>query len=232
MINLVNTASHPLSAPGAVETDVHINWALLIERRPAMLATLDYPDHAYLLLPEVNRLITTAKDLQTRTAITLMWYTGVRIGELLALRVEDLRIESAQYAFVAIKRTLKKRGKIIPRVIEIHDPACIDLISQYLVSYRLRQRDCLFPGKQSNSKSISPSTLFRRIEKLADQDSFPIKVTPHTLRHSFAINALLHGRPIKTIQAWLGHADPRSTEVYAKLLSGDVGFQMAGIQYR
>jgi integrase len=216
----------------AIQQTRTIDWKLLEARRPAMLKNIGKKDHSYLILPEVGKLIEAAIHLQTRVAIVIMWYTGIRIGELLALRVDDFYRAETNYGFIEVKRTLKKRGKVVPRAIEIHDAWCLDLIKQYVGTAQLTQRHCLFPGKQSKSKAISPSTVFRRIETLANQCKFEIKVTPHTLRHSFAINALLHGRPIKTLQVWLGHSDPRSTEVYAKILAGDVGFQMEGIQYR
>lgn len=219
---------------GAISIQREIDWPLLMERRPALLAALgEDSKFNYLLLPEVNRLLNTAKHTQDRFIIASLWYTGVRISELLQLRRDDLSIQTPKYAFYTIK-SLKKRAtqKVKTRVIEIEDPYYIDMAEVYIKSHQIQKNHLLFHSHNQPRKSLNRTTIYRRIEKLATQCGFTISVTPHTMRHSFAINALLHGTDIKTVQTWLGHADTRTTEIYLRVLSGDVGFKMKHVQFR
>ena len=214
----------------AVHRPIEINWPLLIERRPAKLAALG-PDARfnYLLLPEVNQLLAAATDSKLRLLVATLWYTGMRISEALQLRRQDINVEKTDYGFVTIK-SLKKRGQQHHRVIEIYDPYYLDLVNVFAHDFKLRQRDYWFAG--SSGKPMNRTTAFRQIKALATKAELPIEIGTKTLRHSFAINALLYGIDIKTIQTWLGHAYYQTTENYLQIVSGDVGFKMQGVQYR
>jgi len=56
--------------------------------------------------------------------------------------------------------------------------------------------------------------------------ALPTNVTPHTFRHSFAVNAVLHGVPLPVIKQWLGHRNIQSTEIYTQVLAVETGHLM------
>ena len=220
-------SGHPTPA---VHRQVDINWPLLIERRPAKLAALGPTARLnYLLLPEVNQLLAAAQDSKLRLLIATLWYTGARISEARMLRVEDIQIQSSDYGFVTIK-SLKKRGQQHHRVIEVYDPYYLDLIRVFVRDFKLRKRDYLFTA--ATAKPMDRKTALRQVQALGQQVQLPIIIGTKTFRHSFAINALLHGIDIKTIQTWLGHAYYQTTEQYLQIVSGDIGFKMQGVSFR
>lgn len=64
------------------------------------------------------------------------------------------------------------------------------------------------------------------------EPSLPLVINPHTLRHSFAINHLIHGKTLEQVQHLLRHKDKRSTEVYLRVLSADMSHHGAGTRFR
>ena len=65
-----------------------------------------------------------------------------------------------------------------------------------------------------------------------DRSILPVEsLLPHTFRHSFAVNCLLQGRDIRTIQDWMVHAELASTAVYLKVLSGETHHLVYGMQF-
>ena len=93
---------------------VEIDWPLLMEQRAAVLQHSDLP--AYLLLPEIHRLINSARHDNLVLMLDTLWHTGARISECLALTPASFVTEISQ-PYVSIA-TLKKRGR--PKVIISH----------------------------------------------------------------------------------------------------------------
>lgn len=152
---------------------------------------------------EVRRLLAAAGNLTHRTVVMLLYGTGVRISEALALQVRD--VDSQR---MVIHVGGGKAGK------DRYLPLAESLLEQLRLYWLVRRPGgFLFPGRDPQ-KAVSGRTLRKMCRQAADQAGITKTVTPHTLHHSFATHHLEAGTDIKTIQMWLGHRSLTTTSVY------------------
>jgi len=173
---------------------VDIDWDRLMAKRPIVLETVDTMP-AYLLKPEILVLLDAAKHPMTRLILDLMWTTGARVSEVLALTPTSFVDDG--YDFGVILKTLKRkagrpsRAQLVrspKRYVPIVDVVLKDRIQSYLWAGRFKKQEKIFP--------IARQTVNRHIAKLVDGvGGAPFAITSHTFRHSFAIHLLLHGGP-------------------------------------
>lgn len=158
---------------------------------------------------EVYRLLEGAWELKHRSVLMLLYATGVRISEALALRVGDV---DSQRMVIHVRGG--KAGK------DRYLPLAESLLEQLRVYWLVhRPSGFLFPGKNPH-KAISGRTVRSICQQAADQAGITKTVTPHTLRHSFATHHLEAGTDIKTIQMWLGHRSLATTSIYLHIATG------------
>jgi integrase len=209
------------------EIQIEIDWPLLLEQRSAVLRHTETP--AYLLLPEIHQLMDVVRQDNLLLMINTLWHTGARISECLALTPNHFVLDTKQ-PYVSVE-TLKSRGRpkragrVKPRLVPLCDLQFIRQLERYVASHHIRKNQLLFP--------ITRSAANKRFDRLvANMTHKPsIKITPHTFRHSFAVNAIFHGTPLPVLQGWLGHADINSTLVYTQVLSLETYHLMQRIQY-
>lgn len=208
---------------------VQINWDRAMAKRPQVLATVDEMP-MYLLKPEVNRLLDLCSDPTDRLIIDLMWSTGARISEVLALNKERFIYDG--YDFQILMSTLKQPGRpkhtaltrSPKRLIPIWDPVLRNRIEQYLMVHSFKKGERLF--------SMCRQTVDRHIKALVKRaGGSPIRISSHTFRHSFAVHLVLHGRPLKVISQLLGHRSVESTEIYTKVLTSDGSDFLEGVNF-
>lgn len=217
-----------LSLPG-------IDWAYFLERRQGTLeAVPDLP--AYLLLPEVERLLAATHHQVHHFLINTLMHTGARISEALLLTRDDFRFDG-RYPEISIPTLKQRRGrpsnngakKPKRRLIPVLDGDYLDEALRYFASNPGGQKALLF--------DIDRSTAFRWIKaavaRLAAQGQpLSIEVSPHTLRHSFAVNAVLNWVPVPVLQTWLGHENRESTEIYTQVFQTETVHFMSRVSYK
>lgn len=141
--------------------------------------------------------------------IELLFSTGIRIGELVALNVEDVDLESAR---------LKITGRgTRGRYVELTSQVVLDALREYLVlrAERELQTSALFVGRSGTRLTIySIENIFKKYVRFAD---IRRHVTPHALRHTMATMLINDGADLRSVQEMLGHASILSTQVYTKL---------------
>lgn len=168
---------------------------------------------------EVNSLIRKPDPkkplgLRDRTMLELLYATGMRVSELVSVKIKDVNLE------VGYIITLGKGSK--ERVVPIHDAAVL-LIKDYLKEARnklLRSTgSCgkgdspyLFIGKRGGP--ITRERFWQIIKGYALKTGIKRKVSPHVLRHSFASHLLEHGADLRSVQVMLGHSDISTTQIY------------------
>ncbi|WP_416396659.1 tyrosine-type recombinase/integrase [Allohahella sp. A8] len=203
---------------------VQINWGHLIERRPITLQVQsDLPP--YLLLPEVHQLLDVALTPKDYLLVRLLWQTGARISEAVAVTVGQLTLTDEWGSGVLLDR-LKSRGRpkklqrdvIRKRWVPITDMTLVRELQRYINGHDLKPGDRLLPHTRQWG--------CKRISLLSEKARLPISVHPHTLRHSFACNAVLHGEPLTVIRDWLGHASLEQTEIYTRVLATETNHLM------
>ena len=217
-----------------------IDWARYLKLRPWVLQ--QDPELSYLLLPEMQLLIESAKTEQQRVLFATLWVTGGRISEVLALTPKSFIVDDAHLGSAVSLPTRKKRNKsgkptLMYRLVPVIDPTYWQMVQRFLADHRGGANAPIFQsvGVGKKPTAVSVRTTQRWVDNcqqsLSETYQPGIKISPHTFRHSFAVNALLHGRDIRVISQWLGHDSVKETERYLNVLSLDTGHLMQGVRY-
>jgi len=170
-----------------------------------------------LSVDEINELI-SAVDLshpqgeRNRTILETLYSCGLRVSELITLKISDLFFEEG-----FIKVTGKGNKE---RFVPIHYNA-----QKYITIYITEIRSHLKPAKSfedtlflnRRSKGLTRQMIFTILKELAVKINLNKKISPHTLRHSFATHLLKNGADLRAIQLMLGHESITTTEVYVHL---------------
>lgn len=209
---------------------VDIDWERLKAKRPMVLDTIDAMP-VYLIKPEILDLLDAEKHPTYRLILDLMWTTGARISEVLALTPSSFVDDG--YDFGVILKTLKQRAgrpskaslqRSAKRYIPIADLLLQDRIQSYLYAGHYRKTERIF--------TMARQTVNRHINQLVERvGGAPFTISSHTFRHSFAIHLLLHGRPLKYVSQLLGHKSIDSTEIYTNVLTIDGGHFLEGVDF-
>ncbi len=152
-----------------------------------------------------------AFKLRNRAVMELLYSAGLRVSELTSLHLNDIDLEGG---FV---RCLGKGSK--ERVIPVGEPALV-AVRRYIERERWlpggRQKDGhLFLNRFG--AGLTRQTVHKLVRESAQRAGLAKKVTPHTLRHSFATHLLAGGADLRSVQEMLGHADISTTEIYTHL---------------
>lgn len=153
---------------------------------------------------EIEAILAATKNLKHRAMLATMYSGGLRVSELVHLHYGDI---SRTHRSIHI-RNGKSR---VDRYTILADRA-LDLLTEYWFACG-RPRDILFPSSYSGNY-LDKNTVNQFLKKSAKKAGIEKQLSTHSLRHSFASHLLESGCDIKYIQALLGHADPKSTEVY------------------
>lgn len=155
---------------------------------------------------EVVRFLEAIPSLKSRTALTTVYAAGLRVSEVVLLKIAD--IDSSR---MVIRVEHGKGGK--DRYVML-SPQLLQILRGY---WRLsRPRRWLFPGRDEE-RPLEPTTLYAACRSACTAAGLAKEVTPHTLRHSFATHLLENGADIRIIQVLLGHANLQSTARYARV---------------
>ncbi len=163
----------------------------------------------YLSEAEVDALLATAgrSDVPAmHAALEILYSTGLRVSELLALPRTALACDAA------LLLVRGKGGK--ERVVPLSDAA--REAARPLLAAKGRW---LFPGRDPK-RALTRQGFFLALKKLALAAGIdPARVSPHVLRHSFASHMLAHGADLRSLQLLLGHADIATTQIYTHVLA-------------
>ncbi|MCS7134453.1 MAG: site-specific integrase, partial [Candidatus Pacearchaeota archaeon] len=148
---------------------------------------------------EVKKLIDAAKTKKSKLIIKLLYSTGMRVSELVNLKCKDINLREM---IGWIRRGKGKKDRIfflsekLARELEpyVEDPSRVYVFSK--------------------EKPLTTRNIQKIIKKAAEKSQIKKKVTPHTLRHSFATHLLESGTDIRFIQALLGHENLNTTQIY------------------
>ncbi len=152
-----------------------------------------------------------AKGFRDHAMLELLYATGIRVGELIALDVSDLNLAGG---FVRCE----SRGK--ERIIPLYHTA-VKALQDYVKTIRPQliadgTEKALFVNM--NGERMSRQGFWKIIKSYQEKAGIQKDITPHTLRHSFAVHLLENGADLRSIQEMLGHADISSTQIYAHVV--------------
>ena len=158
---------------------------------------------ALLAAPDVTRPL----GLRDRAMLETLYATGLRVSELVSLRVGQMRLDPGYV------RVLGKGSK--ERIVPVGSQARA-WVARYLEHARTvldkRRDDALFLSVRG--AALTRQTFWQLIKRYGKVAGITRHLSPHTLRHSFATHLLEHGADLRAVQAMLGHADISTTEIY------------------
>jgi integrase/recombinase XerD len=151
---------------------------------------------------EIVRLLDEVENLKHKAILVTMYSCGLRISELLALKLTDVQSDR-NLVLIRNGKGKKDRTTILAKT-------TLDLLRKYFLAYRPQLY--LFEGGVGIPYSVT--SVASIIKRATQRAGIKKSVTPHTLRHSFATHLLENGTDLRYIQVLLGHNSPKTTEIY------------------
>ncbi len=154
------------------------------------------------------------KDLRDKAMLELLYATGIRVSELIHLRMEDLNL---RMGYIICRESEKER--IIP----------IGMMAKKALQAYLQAGREFFAEKESNmlftnrsGQAMSRQGFWKILKAYAADAGIEKDITPQMLRHSFAAHLLQNGADLKSVQEMMGHADIASTQMYVNMGMGKI----------
>jgi len=156
--------------------------------------------------PDINEI----KGIRDKAMLETLYATGIKVSELISLRVDDINIQS---------EFIKSGNGRSERIVPLHKGA-IKILLLYINQIRPAlvndENDVLFVNM--NGSPITRQGFWKILKGYASAAGINKAITPHTIRHSFAYHLLENGADLNDIKELLGHADISSTQIYSQLI--------------
>ena len=159
---------------------------------------------------EVLRIIQLTKNLKHRAIIVLLYSSGLRIGEVTGLLLKNIDIQRKQ---IKVEGGKGRKDRFV-----VLAASYLPLLQNYLTTFKPARYFIEGPIGKKYSESSIRKFLFKSVQKAGISK----KVTPHTLRHSYATHLLENGVGLRHIQELLGHAKPETTMIYTHVAKKDL----------
>ena len=153
-----------------------------------------------------------AKGFRDKAMLEVMYATGIRVSELIDLDIADVNLELG-----IIKCNSAKRSRVIPLY-----PAALRALSIYI--REIRDTMISTPNEPALFVNMSGIRMSRQgfwkiLKHYQDMAHIEKEITPHTLRHSFAVHLLENGADLGSLQELMGHCDISSTQMYTQMIN-------------
>lgn len=150
------------------------------------------------------------KSIRDRSMLEILYATGIRVSELVSLNIHDIDLTLGY-----IKCGSKNRKRVIPI-----NAGVIELLARYIN----HTRDLLVKDKDEKSlfvnvhgRRMTRQGFWKILKHYKEAANLDKDITPHTFRHSFAMNKLNNGADIRKVQEMLGHSDLSTTQIYKQI---------------
>lgn len=160
-----------------------------------------------LSIEEVAKILKCTHNLKHKTMLTTLYSAGLRMGELLNLRIGDIDSDRM--------RIWIREGKGCKDRLTTLSPHLLELLRTYYLKFQPTYY--LFEGP--SGKQYSGSSVRKILAKAVQKAGIKRNIKPHTLRHSFATHLLEQGTNLRYIQTLLGHTSAKTTEIYTHVSS-------------
>lgn len=187
-----------------------VNSEIHVDRGEKKLPQILTGKEVELLLAQPSAM--DSKGVRDKAMLEVMYATGIRVTELIDLNVENVNLELG-----VIKCTSAKKSRVIPLY-----PAALKALSVYLREVRMLMvadplEKALFVnvgGARMSRQGFWKILKFYQAKANIEKD-----ITPHTLRHSFAVHLLENGADLGSLQELMGHSDISSTQMYTHMIN-------------
>lgn len=151
---------------------------------------------------EVAAILKATENVKHRAILTVIYSAGLRISELVNLKIKDIDSERMQ---IRVEQAKGKKDRYT-----LLSPKTLTLLRTYFKQYK--PKEYLFEGAEGNSYTARSTQAF--FQEICKKVGIKKKVSIHTLRHSFATHLLENGTDLRYIQVLLGHGSSKTTEIY------------------
>jgi len=155
---------------------------------------------------EVKALIKATPPKRNRLIVEFLYSSGCRVSECVKLKTENINLKE-RIASIKGGKGNKDRTVILSN-------EWGKKVKKYIARKKVKTP---YVFSKKNGKPISPDTVQRIVKEAAEKTGIQKRVSPHTLRHSYATHLLEAGENIRKIQELLGHADLSTTQIYTKV---------------
>ncbi len=157
----------------------------------------------------------TPFDYRNKAMLELMYSSGLRVSELIALSVYDIDFNNS------ILRIKGKGSK--ERIVPVGEVA-LSYVKQYLEvrGQLLKKKSCDMLFLNARGEGISRQGFFKNLKNILKEKGLKSDISPHSLRHSFATHLLENGADLRSIQVMLGHSDISTTKIYTHITNDKV----------
>ncbi len=156
---------------------------------------------------EVQSIINNTNNIKHRCIVSLLYSAGLRRGELLSLKIEDI---DSKRMVINVKDGKGRKDRIT-----LLSPSVLIELRNYVLLWKPRPSNYLF--ESVSGEKYSPTSINKVVREAAIKAKIRKKVTPHMLRHSFATHLLENGTDLRSIQVLLGHSSSNTTEIYTQV---------------
>lgn len=163
---------------------------------------------------EVLRIFGVVTNLKHRTMLMLAYASGLRVSEVVSLKIEDF---DADRNMIHIRSAKGKKDRYTLLPVSLRET-----LHRYWKEYKLGKSGWLFQGAKQNYH-LATRSIQHVFERAVQQAGITKPVSMHTLRHSFATHLLEHGTDLRYIQELLGHQSSKTTEVYTHVSKQHIG---------
>ncbi len=182
---------------------------LHVMERPDLVVRIPYgrrEKHFPIVLSvsEMLAILAELQSLRDRVLVTVLYSAGLRLGEVCRLRVEN--IDSARM-LLHIRQAKGHKDRYVPL-----SPVALELLREWW--RQTHPSGLLFPCANDPLRPIHHSTVQRALKLAVRRAGLTKRVSPRTLRHSFATHLMEQGMNLRVIQILLGHSHTRTTEIY------------------
>jgi integrase/recombinase XerD len=153
-----------------------------------------------------------AKSIRDKAMLEVMYATGIRVSELIDLNIDNVNTQQG-----IIKCTNSKKARVIPLY-----PAALKALHIYLRDVRksmLANQDEQALFVNVNGVRMSRQGFWKILKHYQSAAHIEKEITPHTLRHSFAVHLLENGADLGSLQELMGHSDISSTQLYTQMVN-------------
>lgn len=167
---------------------------------------------------ELSTFFNVCDDFKFKTIFMLVYGSGLRIGEVVNLRVQDIDSKTMRI-FVKEGKGNKERYTILPQ-------KSLEMLRKYWTTYRPQSKiktDALFLN--DNRKPINQYVIRTYFRKYRRKTNLNEKITVHTLRHCFATNLIENGASLIQVKELMGHSNIRSTMCYVHVANIELGLE-------
>jgi len=153
-----------------------------------------------------------AKGFRDKAMLEVMYATGIRVSELIELNIEDVNLDLGM-----IKCSGAKKQRAIPLY-----PAALRALTMYIRD--VRGLMVAAPGETALFVNVGGARMSRQgfwkiLKSYQNKAGIDKEITPHTLRHSFAVHLLENGADLGSLQELMGHCDISSTQMYTHMIN-------------